>query len=103
MATRKFLISLVAPIVSLLDSAALDLKIFFRDAWVAQSVKHSTFDFVSGHDLSREIKPHIGLLTQRQVGLRFSISLALLLHICSHSHRISVALSLSLSFSLSNK
>ena len=30
-----------------------------RGAWVAQSVKHLTLDFSSGHDLMvREIKPH---------------------------------------------
>ena len=31
-------------------------------AWVAQSVKHLTLDFGSGHDLTvHELEPHIGL------------------------------------------
>ena len=38
--------------------------IFFlkiRDTWVAQSVKHETLDFGSGHDLTvHEMEPHIG-------------------------------------------
>ena len=33
-----------------------------RGTWVAQSVKHLTLDFSSGHDLTvREFKPCIGL------------------------------------------
>ena len=33
-----------------------------RSAWVAQSVKHPTLDFGSGHDLTvRESKPCVGL------------------------------------------
>ena len=33
-----------------------------RGAWVAQSVKRMTLDFVSGHDLTVcEFEPHIGL------------------------------------------
>ena len=32
------------------------------DAWMAQSVKHLTFDFSSGHDLMvHEFEPHMGL------------------------------------------
>ena len=35
-----------------------------RGIWVAQSVKHPTPDFVSGHDLTvREFEPHIRLCT----------------------------------------
>ena len=33
-----------------------------RGSWVAQSVKHLTLDFSSGHDLTvREFKLHLGL------------------------------------------
>ena len=35
-----------------------------RGTWVAQSVKHLTLDFSSGHDLTvREFKPRAGLCT----------------------------------------
>ena len=35
---------------------------FFCGAWVAQSVKHPTFDFSSGHDLTvRGFKSRVGL------------------------------------------
>ena len=37
-----------------------------RGAWVAQSVKHLTLDFSSGHDLTvHEIEPRVGLCTDR--------------------------------------
>ena len=37
-------------------------KAWIRGAWGAQSVKHPTLDFGSGHDLRvREIEPHTGL------------------------------------------
>ena len=33
-----------------------------RGTWVAQSVKHQTLDFGSGHDLMvHEMEPHLGL------------------------------------------
>ena len=40
-----------------------NLKSFkYRGAWVAQSVKHLTLDFGSGHDLAIwEFKPRIGI------------------------------------------
>ena len=42
------------------------VKIFCRGAWVAQSVKCPTLDFGSSHDLTvHEIKPHVGLCTDR--------------------------------------
>ena len=34
----------------------------YGSIWVAQSFKHPTFDFSSGHDLTVwEIEPHVGL------------------------------------------
>ena len=40
------------------------LKSQFRGAWVAQSVKHPTLDFISGHDLTvHEFKPEDRLWT----------------------------------------
>ena len=41
---------------------ALPEKASPGDAWVAQSVKHLTLDFSSGHDLMvYEFEPHVGL------------------------------------------
>ena len=38
------------------------LRKAFRGKWVAQTVKHLTPDFISGHDLTvHGIKPRIGL------------------------------------------
>jgi len=52
-----------------------------RGAWVAQSVKHLTCDFDSGHDLSsghdfmdREIGLRVGLCAQHRVCLGFVTS-----------------------------
>ena len=46
-------------------SASIEISIryfSFRDAWVAQSVKHPTLDFGSSHDLAvHGIKPHMAL------------------------------------------
>ena len=53
-----------------------------RGAWVAQSVKHPTLDFGSGHDLTVcEFEPHVGLCTDNVqsllgiLSLSFSLSL----------------------------
>ena len=63
-------------------------KVTNRGVWVAQLVKHPTFDFGSGHDLTvREIEPRIssvltvwsllGILTLPLPPLAFSLSLSL--------------------------
>ena len=55
-----------------------DLKISpNQGAWVAQSVKHLTLGFSSGHDLMDcEFEPHIGLCADsREPAWDFSLSL----------------------------
>ena len=53
-------------------------KLPFRGAWVAQSVKHPTLDFGSGHDLLvREFKPLDGLCTDSVKPAWNSLSLSL--------------------------
>ena len=66
-----------------------------RDAWVAQSDKHQTPDFDSGHDLvAHEIKPRVGLCTDSAEPAWDSLSLTLLC-LCTSSLSHSLALSLS--------
>ena len=48
-----------------------------RGAWVAQSVKHLTLDFGSGHDLMvPEFKPRIGLRAENVEAAWDSLSLS---------------------------
>ena len=55
----------------------------YRGACVAQSLKHPTLDFGSGHDLTVPgIEPHVGLCTNHRVCLGFSLLLSLPL-LCS--------------------
>ena len=60
-------------------------------AWVAQSVKHPTLDFSSGHDLTvQELQPHIGLCADSAQSLLGVLSLHLSvplprLHVCALS------------------
>ena len=50
----------------------------FRGVWVAQSAKHPTLDFGSGHDLIvREFEPHIRLCTDGAEPAWDSLSLSL--------------------------
>ena len=47
-------------------------------AWVAQSVKHLTLDFGSGHDLTiREFEPHIRLCADNAESAWHSLSIPL--------------------------
>ena len=65
-------------------------------AWVAQSVKCSTLDFSSGHDLTfGEIEPHVGLDTVSREPAWDSLSSSLSLplscsHSCVHVHMLSL-------------
>ena len=62
---------------------------------MAQSVKHLTLDFSSGHDLTvRGFEPHTGLCAQSTEPALDAVSLSLLLQ---HMHILSLSLSLSLS------
>ena len=66
-----------------------------RDAWVAQSVKHLTLGFGSGHDLMvHEFEPHIRLcVDSSEPGACFGFCVSLSL--CpspTHSHSVSVSL-----------
>ena len=61
--------------------------IFFRGAWVAQSVKHPTLDFGSAHDLRvPEIKPPSGSLLTEQSLLGILSLLSLCPSPCSRAH-----------------
>ena len=60
-------------------------------AWVAQSVKHGTLDFHSGHDLMvREIKLHTGAPCLQRDHLGFSLSSlsAPSPLVCTHAHSL---------------
>ena len=59
---------------------------------MAQSVKHLTLVFGSGHDLTaREIEPHVGLLVVRAEPAGDSLSLPHpLTHVLAHVHALSL-------------
>ena len=77
------------------EAAIFSFKVNHRGAWVAQSVKHLSLDFSSGHDLTvRGIKPHVRLCTDSAEPAWNSLSLLLSLPL---PHSCSLALSLSLS------
>ena len=65
-----------------------------RGTWVAQSVKHPTLDFGSGHDLTvTEFEPHIGLCADgRSKLLGFFLS-SLSAPPPAHSHTCALSLS----------
>ena len=68
-----------------------------RGVWVAQSVKHLTFDFGSGHDLMVPgIKPHAGLCTKSVEPAWDSLSLSCCPYsVLACAHALSLSLSLS--------
>ena len=61
-------------------------------AWMAQSVKHPTLDFGSGHDLRvREFKPHVRLCSGSELTMRSLLGILSLCPFCI----LSLSLSLS--------
>ena len=67
-------------------------QVYFRGAWVAQSVKILTLDFGSGHDLMVcELEPRIGLCTFSMEPAWDSLFFSLpLLHSCLHALSLSL-------------
>ena len=60
-----------------------------RVVWVAQSAKHPTLDFSSGHDLAvRELEPCVGLHTEGTESAWVSLSLSLSAPLPRHSLKI---------------